>query len=96
MTDVRAIGRLDARELSKTKSHAEAVRPTPPAETCAAPMYRNILIATDGSALAEKAVTTGSGPCQGISCQSNGSHCIRGVGCRTHVPWLGSCSVRRL
>jgi nucleotide-binding universal stress UspA family protein len=59
MTDVRAIERLNARELSTTKSHVETVTLMPSAETCAPPMYRNILIATDGSALSEKAVTTG-------------------------------------
>lgn len=58
MTDVLAFGRLFARELSEAKRHSKAVRGTPSAETRAAPMYRHILIATDGSALADKAVTS--------------------------------------
>lgn len=60
MTDVRAFGGLAARELSEAKSHTEAVRRTPPA------MYSHILIATDGSALAEKAITTGLALAKGL------------------------------
>ena len=56
MTDVRTTGRLSARELFEAKSHVKAI---PFAQTWAASMYSNILIATDGSELAEKAVTTG-------------------------------------
>ena len=63
MTDVRTIGRLAARELLEAKSHGKAM---PPAQTWATSMYSNILIATDGSALAEKAVTTGLALAKGL------------------------------
>lgn len=63
MTDVRTIGRLAARELLEAKRHGKAM---PPAQTWAASMYSSILIATDGSELAEKAVTTGLALAKGL------------------------------
>lgn len=66
MTDMCAPDGSRHQSCLKTKSQAEAVRPTPLAETYAAPMYRSILIATDGSALADKAVTTGLALAKGL------------------------------